>query len=305
MKKILITGAKGFLGSNLSNHFNNLGYETFGVGHRSSSSKKEKELSMKYWIDGDITKKSILELDNKYDVIIHCGGSGSVGYSMNHVKDDFKKTVDSTKEVLEFMREYNPSAHLIYPSSPAVQGEHPDQPIKEEYVGEPTSPYGYHKRIVEDLCLQYSEEFGLNISVVRLFSIYGNGLKKQLLWDACKKISNSQDEAVFWGTGKETRDFIHVTDVIRLFELLLEKKDKFLILNGGTGQKYTVQKVVEMIRDLIDSNIEITFNNQSNKGNPPYYWADTKKLEEIGFKTNKILHDELKNYVKWAVSLND
>ena len=69
MKKILITGAKGFLGSNLSNHFNNLGYETFGVGHRSSSSKKEKELSMKYWIDGDITKKSILELDNKYDVI--------------------------------------------------------------------------------------------------------------------------------------------------------------------------------------------------------------------------------------------
>ena len=139
MKKILITGAKGFLGSNLSNHFNNLGYETFGVGHRSPSSKKEKELSMKYWIDGDITKKSILELDNKYDVIIHCGGSGSVGYSMNHVKDDFKKTVDSTKEVLEFMREYNPSAHLIYPSSPAVQGEHPDQPIKEEYVGEPTS----------------------------------------------------------------------------------------------------------------------------------------------------------------------
>ena len=61
---------------------------------------------MKYWIDGDITKKSILELDNKYDVIIHCGGSGSVGYSMNHVKDDFKKTVDSTKEVLEFMK-YN------------------------------------------------------------------------------------------------------------------------------------------------------------------------------------------------------
>ena len=66
---IFITGIAGFLGSNLSNHFNNLGYETFGVGHRSSSSKKEKELSMKYWIDGDITKKSILELDNKYDIV--------------------------------------------------------------------------------------------------------------------------------------------------------------------------------------------------------------------------------------------
>ena len=73
---------------------------------------------MKYWIDGDITKKSILELDNKYDVIIHCGGSGSVGYSMNHVKDDFKKTVDSTKEVLEFMREYNPPPTLFIHRAP-------------------------------------------------------------------------------------------------------------------------------------------------------------------------------------------
>ena len=85
MKKILITGAKGFLGSNLSNHFNNLGYETFGVGHRSPSSKKEKELSMKYWIDGDITKKSILELDNKYDVIINSVRWGNT--PMNALED--------------------------------------------------------------------------------------------------------------------------------------------------------------------------------------------------------------------------
>ena len=115
------------------------------------------------------------------------------------------------------MRVYNPKAQLIYPSSPAVQGEHTNTPIKEDYVGKPASPYGYHKKIVEDLCQSYSEKYSLKISVVRLFSVYGNGLKKQLLWDAYNKIRYSSKEVEFWGTGEETRDFIHIEDVLIFF----------------------------------------------------------------------------------------
>ena len=53
------------------------------------------------------------------------------------------------------------------------------------------------------------------MSIIRLFSVYGNGLKKQLLWDACNKIINAKTEVEFWGTGEETRDFIHVDDVLK------------------------------------------------------------------------------------------
>lgn len=305
MKKILITGAKGFLGSNVAKYFKALGYVTYGIGHGGLSIEESSQIGLDYWKKDDVSIASILEFGQTFDVIVHCGGSGSVGFSVEHPYDDFKKTVDGTLEVLEYMRVHNSNSHLIYPSSPAVQGEHPDSPIKEEYIGKPASPYGYHKKIAEDLCQSYSEKFGLNVSIVRLFSVYGNGLKKQLLWDACKKIQNSKDEVVFWGTGEETRDFIHISDVLYLFDILLKKDDKFTLVNGGTGVKYTIKNIVEIIKDLINPNIRIKFNNQVNIGNPIYYWANTQKLESYGFKANKNLKQEIKNYVEWVKGLND
>lgn len=299
MKKILITGAKGFLGSNVAKHFKNLGYETYGIGHGGLSVDESKEIGLDYWKKDDVSIKSILEFNQAFDVIVHCGGSGSVGFSIEHPYDDFKKTVDGTLEVLEYMRVHNPSAHLIYPSSPAVQGEHPDEPIKEDYIGKPASPYGYHKKIAEDLCESYSEKFGLTISLVRLFSVYGNGLKKQLLWDACNKILNSDNEVLFFGTGDETRDFIHVDDVVLLFGKVIKENTSFMIINGGTGVRYRINQIVEFIRNYLKKDIKIKFKNQVNIGNPQYYWADINKLEEINFNNLVKFEDGLSRYTKW------
>ncbi|MDD2448833.1 MAG: NAD(P)-dependent oxidoreductase [Sulfurimonas sp.] len=305
MKKILITGAKGFLGSNTSRYFKNLGYQTYGIGHGGLSVEESQKIGLDYWKKDDVSIESILEFEQKFDLIVHCGGSGSVGFSIEYPYDDFKKTVDGTLEVLEYMRLYNKDAHLIYPSSPAVQGEHPNSPIKECYVGKPASPYGYHKKISEDLCQSYSEKYGLKVSVIRLFSVYGEGLKKQLLWDAYKKIQNADSEVLFWGTGEETRDFIHVNDVLSIITKLLKTDSKFVILNGGTGLKYTIKDVVEMIRDLVNPDVNIGFNKQVNIGNPIYYWADLEKLEKYNFKADIKLEYGIKSFIAWAKGEND
>jgi UDP-glucose 4-epimerase len=304
-KKILITGAKGFLGSNVAKYFKNLRYETYGIGHGGLSVKESKEIGLDYWKKDDISIKAILEFNQTFDVIVHCGGSGSVGFSVEYPYDDFKKTVDGTLEILEYIRLYNQKAHLIYPSSPAVQGECKDKPITEEYIGKPASPYGYHKKIAEDLCQSYSEKYDLRVSIVRLFSVYGNGLRKQLLWDACIKLLSAKTEAIFWGTGEETRDFIHINDVVVLFEKLLEKHSGFLIVNGGTGVKHTIENVVEMIRDLINPNIDIKFNNQTNIGNPIYYWADVERLKKYDFDAKVPFEDGLSEFVSWVKDLDD
>lgn len=305
MKKILITGAKGFLGSHVCKDFKQKGYITYGIGHGGLSIEESKDIGLDFWKKDDISIKAILEFEQTFDVIVHCGGSGSVGFSVEHPYDDFKKTVDGTLEVLEYIRVYNPKAHLIYPSSPAVQGECKDSPIKEDYVGKPTSPYGYHKKIAEDLCQSYSEKYSLKISVIRFFSVYGNGLKKQLLWDAIHKIKKAKKEVIFWGTGKETRDFIHVEDVLNIIDKLLVQEIRFLIINGGTGRKYPIKRVIEMIRDLINSGIEVQFDNRVNFGNPTYYWADIQRLDQLGVKPKKQLEQEIKNYVVWAKALCD
>lgn len=299
-KKILITGAKGFLGSNTAKHFKSLGYETYGIGRGSLSAAESNEIGLEYWKQGDISIDSIAEFNQTFDLIVHCGGSGSIGFSIENPYEDFQKTVNGTLEVLEYMRLHNPNAHLIYPSSPAVQGEHPASPINEEYIGKPVSPYGYHKKITEDLCRSYSEKFGLKISVIRLFSVYGIGLKKQILWDAYHKIINAADDVEFWGTGNEIRDFIHIDDVIAIIKELLKVKDRFAIVNGGTGKSYTIKNIVEMIKVLLQKNIKINFNQQTNLGNPVYYCADTTKLKTLGIKITKDLEQEIADYINWV-----
>jgi UDP-glucose 4-epimerase len=300
IKKILITGAKGFIGSNLTKHFKSLGYETYGIGHGGFSIEESKHIGLDYWETNDITIKAILRFGQKFDVIIHCGGSGSVNFSVNNPYEDFKKTVDGTLEILEYIRVHNSNAHLIYPSSPAVQGQHPDSPIREDYVGKPVSPYGYHKKIAEDLCQSYSEKFNLKISIIRLFSVYGNGLKKQLLWDACHKIMNAGKTVEFWGTGEETRDFIHINDVAELTEKTLLISDRFTILNGGSGIRHTISSIIDEIRNGLHIETDIIFNKKVDIGNPNYYWADIARAKSLNWTPKILLKNGIKEYIQWT-----
>lgn len=303
IKKILITGAKGFLGSNTARYFKNQGYQTYGLGHGNLLVEECRTLGLDYWYKSDITISAIKNIKQQFDVIVHCGGSGSVGFSIEHPYEDFRKTVNGTLEILEYMRLYNPKAHLIYPSSPAVQGECTNEPIKEDYIGAPASPYGYHKKIAEDLCRSYSSKYKIKISIIRLFSVYGNGLKKQILWDAVNKIQSSFETVEFWGTGQETRDFIHIDDVVNLFEKVLSCQDDFILLNGGSGNKFTISEVVYLIKKLLCSNINIKFNNQENKGNPIYYCADLKKSKEFHWIPKIEFHVGLEKYLQWVVKI--
>ena len=299
-RNILVTGAKGFVGSNTVKYFKALGFETYGIGHGDMSTAELLVFGLDHWKNSDITINSINDYAVRFDLIIHCGGSGSVGFSVEHPYDDFKKTVDGTLEVLEYMRLFSPKSHLIYPSSPAVQGEHQDAPISEGYLGKPCSPYGYHKKIAEELCKSYSEKFNLKVSIVRLFSVYGIGLKKQLLWDSVKKITSSNNQAVFWGTGYETRDFIHIDDVVRIFEALSHQKKSFIIVNGGTGSKITISEVVEKIKVLLHVETKVVFNNELSEGNPIYYCASTFLLKSIYNKDFNEIDQGLIEYVRWA-----
>ena len=132
--------------------------------------------------------------------------------------------------------------------------------------------------------------------------MYGNGLKKQLLWDACNKISNANEDVLFWGTGDETRDFIHVYNVVELFEKCLEINNSFMIINGGIGEKHTIKETVELIRHLLKKEMKIEFNNQVNVGNPQYYWSDMKKVKKLNLNEVCSFEDGLKKYVDWFES---
>ena len=298
-KTILVTGAHGFLGRHTARYFKSHGYSVYALGHGVWAEREQCLWGIDHWLTGDIILENLMFFEIKFDVIVHCAGSGSVAYSMQEPMKDFQRSVQSTLAILEYMRRYNANAKLIYPSSPAVQGVHENSPIKEEDLCHPVSPYGVHKKIAEDLCLSYKKYFELNVSIIRLFSIYGDFLKKQLLWDAANKFIENSPEAIFWGGGDETRDWLHVDDAVSLMIKLVELTNMPEILNVGNGVSYTISETLDVLRNYLGVKTPIVFNSQVKEGDPKYYWADIKKAKSIGWKPQISFEYGIKRYADW------
>ena len=232
------------------------------------------------------------------DAVVHCAGGGSVGYSVTRPYDDYLRTVASTAALLEFMRLYAPKAALVYPSSAAVYGHAAKLPISETDPLRPVSPYGVHKQIAEQLCASHASRYGIRIAIVRLFSVYGCGLRKQLLWDACSRISNGGTE--FSGTGKEQRDWLHIDDAASLLALALDHAGTDCpVLNGGSGQAASVSQVLREIAGLLGVDASVTFTGQVRKMDPVAYVADISRARALGWNPARQWRDGVGEYVHW------
>lgn len=234
-KTALVAGGYGFLGRAVAHELKQWGYRVVGIGHGRWSKEEALAHGFDVWLTADVSLASLTTIDECFDVVVHCAGSGSVGYSQTNPLQDFYKTANSTADLLEYLRLNRSQALLIYPSSAGVYGAKDDKPIGESAALNPISPYGYHKKIAEDLLASYSRNYGTRVAIVRFFSIYGPGLTKQLLWDACIKLSTATSEASFWGTGAETRDWIHLEDATALIARLAVNSEPFSVVNGATG----------------------------------------------------------------------
>lgn len=303
MRNILVTGGYGFLGRAVARHFKLAGNTVYGIGNGRWDDQDARESGFDHWLNANVSVSSFITLECKFDIIVHCAGNGSVGYSLKNPLQDFRKTVEGSMELLEYIRVHNKSAHMIYPSSAGVYGAKPDQPIKETDPLEPISPYGYSKKVVEELCESYSKSYGLHVSIIRFFSIYGPGLTKQLLWDAANKLCAPDKEAVFWGTGEETRDWIYVEDAAVLIDIASKSEEPYAIFNGGSGVKTTVKDTVALLKNSLGSDSSITFNDVVKDGDPRYYHADMAKTEKLGFYGETILEDGIERFATWFKTL--
>jgi len=302
MKTVLITGAHGFLGRQTAKLFKAKGYRVIGIGHGGWGFVDPTDFGIDKWIEADVDFVTLSKIDDKVDCIVHCAGGSSVWYSCQYPLQDFNRTVNSTVNVLEYIRLHQPKSKLIYPSSAAVYGKKNNKPIKIQDSRKPVSPYGFHKKIAEDLCLSYSKNFDISVAIVRFFSIYGPGLQKQLLWDSCKKFSTLEGHVEFFGTGDETRDWIHVADAASLIYCMMQSEEKYEILNGGYGKATTIRDITSQLAVFFGENIKIDFNRQSKEGDPKHYCADISDTIAIGWNTAVSIDKGLKEYVEWFKS---
>jgi UDP-glucose 4-epimerase len=295
-KTVLVTGAAGFIGRYVAREFAEQGWHVAGIGRGDWLNWSDYGLAD--WHRVDVNLDSLVEYACKPDAIVHCAGGSSVGFSVSHPAIDFELTVQTTSNVLEYIRLHSPATRLVYPSSAAVYGEVKTLPITEDAPLNPLSPYGLHKQMAESLCQLYSHQFGVSVAVVRLFSIYGAGLHKQLLWDACRKFDKGERD--FFGTGEELRDWLHVVDVAKLI-LIAEKNasSQCSVINAGSGLGVPVFKILQHISEKFGSHLTPRFSSLPKTGDPSAYIADISKASALNWDPKIDWRDGISKYVEW------
>jgi len=300
---VLVTGGYGFLGRAVARKFKALGCRVIGIGHGRWAAQEAAAHGFDRWLDAEVSLSSLMTLNEPVDLIVHCAGNGSVGYSLTNPLQDFYKTVQGTADLLEYIRLTDSKAMLVYPSSAGVYGSKDDAPIKVNDTLNPISPYGSHKRIVEELLASYARSYGVRIAVIRFFSIYGAGLTKQLLWDASAKLLDAGGEpAVFWGTGEETRDWISSVDAAELVVAAAGSSRQCITVNGASGVRVTIRQTLEMLRAALGVSTAFVFNGEVREGDPRFYHADISEAQQLGWRPALTLQAGLHDYAQWIAS---
>ena len=292
---VLITGSQGFLAMNLAKSLNKKNINIYGIGRGKLSKKKIKETGYKKNIISTISPKSLSKYSNThFHTIVHCAGK-VIGSEPN---DDFEKNVLSTQYILDFASKLKKKPKLIFLSTLAVYGNSKKKILKENTLINPVSNYAQNKLLAEELIKYYSKNFGIKYEILRTGSLYGIGLRRQFIYDACKKIYSKNN--IFFGTGREVRDWLYADDLVDLIYIIIKKKALInQIFNVGSGQGLKISEVIVKISELMKIKIKPTFNKIGIDKNPRTLISDITVAKKKGWTPKTSFDEGLKKYVQW------
>jgi len=309
MATIWVTGAHGFIGRHLAKSLAADGVSVCGIGHGHWPKSEAQQWGIHTWVNGSVeaANLSLLSASSSVpDTVFHLAGGSSVGAASTNPSEDFRRTVVSTSELLEWLRLNARQARIVAVSSAAVYGANYENPITETAETAPCSVYGSHKLMMEDLCRYYSSHYGLHVVLPRLFSVYGCGLKKQLLWDLCEKLASGESVELS-GSGDELRDWIEVRDVVRGLQRVVSiASDEAPCVNLATGQGTSVREVSLMVSKFWSARNEapaVSFSRRIRPGDPFSLVADVHRLQQLQLKLEITPSEGIEAYIKWYQNL--
>ena len=253
MKKAIVTGGAGFVGSNLVDKLIDMGV-TVSVIDDFSTGRMENTNNIAYYWKRDISDIDIDELTSfmeGVDIVFHTAAKARVQPSIEDPLSFNKANVDSTLKILLAASRAGVK-RVVYSASSSAYGNASRFPTPEEHLTNPLSPYGLQKYIGEQYCKVFSEVYGLDTVSLRYFNVYGERMllegayclvlgifAKQMLEGKPLTINND---------GNQRRDFTYVGDVVNANILAAQNYDKFNgdVFNIGNGKNYSVNEVAEM-----------------------------------------------------------
>lgn len=294
--RILVTGGAGFIGFHLCKKISD-STRNLTIYDNLSSGKVEnvKHLPNVHFVKGDILDLKKLRSQEKADLIFHLAAQVVVPYSMENPIEDFETNARGTLNVLEKARKDD--ARLVFASSAAVYGNPTKLPTPEDHGFNPFSCYGLSKVVGEEYCNIYSKQYGLDVTILRLANVYGPRCHG-VINDFLDKISRNPEKLEIIGTGLQSRDFVHISDVVEALTLSAVSENAvgktFNIGFGKTTKIIDLAKMILKLLNLSDKTV-ITTTNVSWKGDVNTIWFDISKAKkELKWHPQVSLEDSLR-----------
>lgn len=252
MKKIaVVTGGAGFIGSHLVDELINRGYSVRVVDNLIAS-KRDNVHREAVFYEIDIRDKDALsEIFSDAEIVFHLAALPRVEYTIQNPIETHDVNVTGTLNVLTVARDAE-VGRVVLASSAAIYGDNQECPLSEDYDPTPLSPYALHKHVCEQYLTLFSKLYGLNTVSLRFFNVYGPRLDPDgpyaLVIGRFLKLLALGKPLTITGDGKQTRDFIHVLDVVGALISAAESDNvgKGEVINIGTGTETSVNELAKL-----------------------------------------------------------
>lgn len=295
-KKILVLGGHGFVGKHLLETFFKLGCNVI------APTSNEYDLRNPIYINALLSSNP--DIDFVFNLAANVGG---IGYNQAHPYSLFFDNIQIGVNLIEAAIKYRVKKFIqlgtvcAYPKFTPVPFQ--ESTLWDGYPEETNAPYGIAKRVLLTQLQAARQEFGFNGIYILPTNLYGpydhfEPERSHVIPALIKKFVEAKDEVVIWGTGKASRDFLHVKDAVRGILMLAEKYDCPEPINLGSGQEVRISALVYMLQELLNYKGKITWDTSKPDGQPRRglrIW----KVQELGWKPEIGLKEGLKDTINW------
>jgi UDP-glucose 4-epimerase len=303
MKRAIVTGGAGFIGSHIADELVARGYQVAIIDDLSTGNNENIAALLKQsnvdFIEGSIVDFSLVnKLFRGVDYVFHLAAIASVPRSIKNPQASHEANMTGTLKVLLAARD-TAIKKVVYASSCAVYGDTCTLPIKEDTPPNPQSPYAVTKLAGEYYCHVFHQVYGLPTVCLRYFNVYGPKQDPDSQYAAViprfiRRVIDDKPPIIF-GDGEQTRDFTFIADVVEA-NILAAESEATGVFNIGRGQSISITQLAELIIELTGINVK-PVHEEPRPGDIIHSLADISRARTFGYETRYNLEEGLKKTI--------